>query len=221
MVTEHLWAVSKKTSVAGVHGRVQGVNEDLASRLTGIQRKMKDLESGRADYGPVLTELRQHLQGQAATLAELLAKPAPRAAPEPVMEVPVEVPGMSPELAHQVRKLEDRDPAARFEAVDELLRSRDEAVLEHLLPMLKDKDLFVRRLTVEGLRDFRQTEVVEALLVSLADAEDIVRDTAWRSLKEITGQKIPFEASASKDARTRSQENWREWWKKNRESFGI
>ena len=210
-----------KTGVAGVGGRLQSVNDELTQKLVGLERNVKNLAADRPDYGPALADLRQQLQRQAVKLAELLARPVPQNQPVSVAEPTPEVPGLSAELAHQVGKLNDKDPAARFEAVDELLRSKDEAVLEHLLPMLKDEDLFVRRLTVEGLRDFRQMTVVDALLVSLTDDEDIVRDTAWRSLKEITGQKIPFEASGSKDARTRAQRNWREWWQKNRDSFGV
>ena len=211
-----------KSSVAEVGDRVQGTSEELNKTVAALDGRVREIESRRPDYGPVLTELRQQLQRQAVTLAELLAKPVAQAVPAMVDPEPVAVvPGLPPDLAHQVRKLEEADPAARFEAVDELLRSKDGAVLEHLLPMLKDEDLFVRRLTVEGLRGFRQSEVVDALLVSLADPEDIVRDTAWRSLKELTGQKIPFEAAGSREARARGQRRWRDWWDKNRASFGI
>lgn len=212
---------SLEKGVSGVNGQLQSVNEALGQKLAGLERSLKNLAADRPDYGPVLTDLRQQLQRQAVTLAELLARPVPQAIPVRVAAPVAEVPGLPAALAHQVGKLADKDPAARFEAVDELLRSKDEAVLEHLLPMLKDEDLFVRRLTVEGLRDFRRVAVVDALLDSLTDDEDIVRDTAWRSLKEITGQKIPFEASGSKDARARAQRSWSDWWQKNRDSFGI
>lgn len=212
---------SLEKSVAAVNARLGGVNDALAQKLTGLERNVKNLAADSPDYAPALSDLRQQLQRQAATLAELLARPVAQAVPVRLAEPTPEVPGLPAALAHQVGKLADKDPAARFEAVDELLRSKDEAVLEHLLPMLKDEDLFVRRLTVEGLRDFRRVAVVDALLVSLTDDEDIVRDTAWRSLKEITGQKIPFEASASKDARARAERSWADWWEKNRASFGI
>ena len=119
-----------------------------------------------------------------------------------------------------MKKLSATDPAVRFEAVDELLRSKNALVLPPLLPLARDPDSFVRRLTVEGLRDFKRPEVVEALLVALVDSDDNVRDTAWRSLKEVTGQKFPFETNATKDARARAVQRWQEWWEKNKATFG-
>ena len=198
------------------------LGEQLTRTGDALRAGLRDVEVRRPDYGPVLTELRQQLQKQAVTLAELVAMPRSVPAPEMPIDVPVvAVAGLPAELAHQIAKLEDEDPAARFEAVDELLRSENLDVLEHLLPMLKDEDLFVRRLVVEGLRDFRDPSVVDALLVALADPEDIVRDTAWRSLKVLTGQKLPFEASGSRDSRARAQQRWQDWWQKNRDSFGV
>ncbi len=183
---------------------------------------LQEAERLRPDLGPGLADLRQQLQHQAVSLAQLLAQPRPReVVPAAVSEPPVVIPGLAPELVHQVAKLKDADAATRFEAVDELLRSKDAQVLEHLLPMAKDADLFVRRLTVEGLKDFHKPAVVDVLIVALADPEDIVRDTAWRSLKDLTGQKLPFEASGSRDARLRAQQKWQEWWDKNRDTFGA
>lgn len=193
-----------------------------ASRLAALQQNLQELQRSRPDYGPVLTELRLQLQQQAVTLAELKALPRARE-PEPaapVASTPAPVPGISPALSHQIGRLKDADPATRFEAVDELLRSKEPAILEHLLPMAKDEDTFVRRLTVEGLKDFRQAAAVDALLVALADPVEIVRDTAFRSLKDLTGQKLPFDATAPRDSRARMQQRWQEWWEKNRETFG-
>jgi len=193
------------------------------STQTALQA-LQEAERKRPDVAALLTELRAQMQQQAAALAELAAQPRPHAAdamqprqPEPAPAPP----GLSPELAHHVAKLKDDDAATRFEAVDELLRSREPLVLEHLLPMTKDVDTFVRRLTVEGLKDFHKPAVVDALIVALADPEEIVRDTAWRSLKDLTGQKLPFEAAGSREARARAQQKWQEWWDKNRDSFGT
>ena len=62
--------------------------------------------------------------------------------------------------------------------------------------------------------------VVEALLAGLADADENVRDTAWGSLKILTGQKLPFEATGTKDVRARAVQRWQEWWDKNKATFG-
>lgn len=200
-----------------------GLAKELRASRTALEGMLREMEERQPDYGPVLTELRQQLQQQAVALAELKAMPRPQpAAPAAAEPLPAAemAPGLPPELGHLVAKLGDEDPATRFEAVDELLRSKNPAVLEHLLPMAKDADLFVRRLTVEGLRDFRQPSVVDTLITALADPEEIVCDTAWRSLKEVTGQRFPFDYSASRDARVRAQQRWQEWWDKNRETFG-
>ena len=38
---------------------------------------------------------------------------------------------------------------------------------------------------------------------------------------KLTGQKIPFDASApNKETRLRGQQRWQEWWEKNRATFG-
>jgi HEAT repeat protein len=120
----------------------------------------------------------------------------------------------------QVKKLAAGEPATRFEGVDELLRSKDALVLPHLLPMVKDADAFVRRLTVEGIGQWKRAEVVDALLLALADSDEYVRETAWRSLKDVTGQKIAFEATGTKDVRARGVQRWQEWWDKNKPTFG-
>ena len=76
------------------------------------------------------------------------------------------------------------------------------------------------RLTVEVLRDFRHADAVDALLAALADDDENVRDTAWRSLRDLTGQKLAFDATASKDARGKAAAKWQEWCGTARATFG-
>ena len=128
-------------------------------------------------------------------------------------------PALPPALAHQIARLKDKDAGNRFEAVDQLVISKNPAAQRYLLPMLKDSDAFVRRLTAEGLASFKQKTTVDALLVALADPESIVRHTTHASLKKLTGQNIQFNPDGSNTARAASQRRWKEWWKKNREKF--
>ena len=76
-------------------------------------------------------------------------------------------------------------------------------------------------MTVEGLREFQKPEAVDALIDALRDEDENVCDTAWRSLRDLTGQKFKFEASASKEARGRSAQAWQDWWVKARATFGT
>jgi hypothetical protein len=200
--------------------------EQARQEMGLIRQEGRDAAASAVDYRPLFDDLRRQLQRQAAELAELRSVPA-GAAPAPVEPAPAEVPeggaaepALPGALGEQVKRLQSTDPAIRFEAVDELLRSKEAAVLPHLLPLARDPDSFVRRLTIEGLRDWKRPEVVETLLVGMGDADENVRDTAWRSLREVTGQKFPFEATASKDARARAQQRWQEWWDKNKVAFG-
>ncbi len=213
--------------------RLLGLGQEMArtqGRLEALQQDVAQLGRGQVDYGPALVDLRQQLQRQAVLLADLAAQPRPKddvdvmRPVDPAMGAPsnpdAAVAGLPPELAHQVGRLGDSDEGVRFEAADELLRSKDPRVLASLLPMAKDSDTFVRRLVIEGLRDFVRHDVVEALLVALADPEEIVRDSAWRSLKAVTGQSLPFEAGAAKEARSKAQQRWQDWWQKAKPAFG-
>ncbi len=200
--------------------------EQVRQGLASLHQQQQRRDAAVVDYRPLFDDLRQQILRQAAALAELRANPvgSPAAEAAAPVEAPVEPPadtgGVPAALQPHVAKLASTVAALRFEAVDELLRSKDQAVLPHLLPMTRDPDEFVRRLTVEGLRDFKHVDAVEALLAALADADENVADTAWRSLRELTGQKLPFEAGATKDARARAQLRWQEWWEKNKATFG-
>lgn len=207
------------TAQSDLQKQLDALKADIAS-LAATQRSLA------IDYRPLLEDLRQR------QLRTLEAVSAVRAAPvvdsTPVVPTPApesapadaSAPTLPPALLEQVKKLTAGEPATRFEGVDELLRSKDPLVLPSLLPMVKDADAFVRRLTVEGIGQWKRAEVVEALLTALADTDEYVRETAWRSLKEVTSQKIAFEATGTKDARARGVQRWQEWWDKNKATFG-
>lgn len=194
----------------------------LNSSLAALASTVRALSASAVDYRPLFEDLRQR-QVRLLDAVSTLRAPAPAAVAEPSPPPPPEAvpaPNLPPELAEQVRRLAAADPATRFEAVDDLIRSKNAAVLPHLLPMAKDADPFVRRLTVEGLNEWRRPEVVETLLAAMGDTDEYVRDTAWRSLREVSGQKFPFDTAASKDARARAVQKWQEWWDRNKATFG-
>lgn len=218
----------QKEALDAVEAKVVEALEEQARSVRSLRDEVLAVRDSRPDYMPVLDRLQGRIAELASAVAELKAMPRPE--PRDAMHDP-DVPassgdevareaGLPPELVHEVARLDDPDAGTRFEAVDDLLRSKNPAVLEHLLPMAQDADIFVRRLTVEGLRQFHSPAAVEVLLVALADPEEIVRDTAWRSLKELTGQNIPFEATGNEASRLRAQRRWQEWWERNKDTFG-
>ncbi|MGA0059948.1 MAG: HEAT repeat domain-containing protein [Planctomycetota bacterium] len=140
-------------------------------------------------------------------------RPAPDRAADPASG------GLPPEIAHHVARLTDADDGVRFEAVDQLLQSKDARIYPLLVPLAKDPDLFVRRFVLEGLAEHRSAASVEALLTALADPEEVVRHTAYLGLQRLTGQTIVFDPGASADQRSAAQRRWRQWWDKNRDSY--
>lgn len=202
--------------------------DQLRQEVVALRQELRTGQAATIDYRPLFDDLRQQLQRQAVALTELhAAAPGPAQPRDDAAPSPAPAPdaadssGLPSALAEQVRKLQSADPAIRFEAVDELVRSKNAAVLPHLLPIANDPDSFVRRVTMDGLAGFRQPAAVEALLAGLGDGDENVRDTAWRSLRELTGQKLAFDAfNPSKEVRARAQQRWQEWWDKNKATFG-
>ena len=207
----------------------------LDQELDGLRRAVRAADDRVVDYRPLFEDLRQrHVRaiavleglrdGGSMAAAALPPKGADLAAP-PSSNLPrqpaagADTDELPPDLAASVAKLSAADPAARFEAVDVLIEGKDPRVLPHLLPLAKDADAFVRRLTVEGLRGFRAVEVVDALIASLGDDDENVCDTAWRSLRDLTGQKLPFDPTANKRARASAAAKWQQWWAKARDGF--
>ncbi|MEC7726349.1 MAG: HEAT repeat domain-containing protein [Planctomycetota bacterium] len=201
----------------------------LDQEIDGLRRAVRAAEDRIIDYRPLFDDLRERHSRAIAVLEGMRDRaPAASVAAAPAPPQPVATPaasgggaGLPPALAAAAAKLGASDPAVRFEAVDVLIESKSLDVLKHLLPLANDPDAFVRRLTVEGLREFRAAAAVDALLQSLADEDENVCDTAWRSLRDLTGQKFPFDAAATKKARAGAASKWREWWAKARDSFGA
>lgn len=237
-------AESLPTEVALLQARVGGLQDALAEdraqaraavtalaeAVAAARAETAELARRQVDPAPALQRLEVAVQSLATAVAELRAMPAATpAVPQPGVVPPARqdasvVPpqgGLPAALAHQVARLADADPAVRFEAVDELVRSKDPQVGPALLPLAKDGDLFVRRLAVEGLRHFRSAAVLDALVTALADPEELVRESAWRSLQELTGQKLPFDPAASREVRSRAQKAWADWAEANKAAFGT
>ncbi|MFK7742884.1 MAG: HEAT repeat domain-containing protein [Planctomycetota bacterium] len=227
-------------SLAGMRTGAEKRGQIVETELSGMRGAIRKSSEQWIDYRPLFEDLRQRQVRQRELLEALQAKlreaPAMDTAAAGLAAGGGEpgAPGeggrtdgdgpslneLSAELTEQVKKLADDEAGVRFGAVDLLIESREPKVLPFLLPLAKDPDAFVRRLTVEGLARFQQPEAVDALIAALADEDEYVCETAWRSLRDATGQNFPFDATASKDGRARAAERWSEWWKTARATFG-
>ena len=216
------------TLVATQHERVTAKFGSLGARIGGIDESQRAIIAGQSSVKAAVKEVENEVLRLEREVANAAA--APRAAvaeasaaerdAEPGPIEPVDAgPALPASLNHQVTRLKDADAGNRFEAVDQLIQSKEPAVLPYLLPMLKDSDAFVRRLTAEGLAAFSDATTVDALLVALADPEGIVRHTAHASLRKLTKQSIVFDPDGSGSSRAAAQRRWKEWWAQSRAAF--
>jgi len=118
-----------------------------------------------------------------------------------------------------VPNLADANPSTRWEAVDELGRSKDPAVIPHIAPLLRDSDLFVRMCAARVLADLGTLQAVPALIDALEDAEPTVRESAWHALRTLTGKDFKFDPQGNDADRQKKVKSWREWWKKEGEGL--
>jgi hypothetical protein len=197
------------------------------TRVDELLAAVRRLDEVLVQQGARLALVQDEVRALSRELAELSARPVPEARParsEPGLAPPppaaaAEPGGLPPELAHHAARLADTDDGARFEAVDQLLQSKDARVYPLILPLAKDPDLFVRRLVLQGIAEHRAAASVEALINALADPEEVVRDTAHDGLRRLTGEDIAFDARAAADQRAAMQRRWKQWWDKNRDGF--
>lgn len=203
---------------------------------TDARESLRRLEDALVQHGARLALVQDEVRALTREVAAWAARPVAAAAGNPSVGGRMDVPGagtgpapgvpadmgaggLPPEIAHHAARLTDADDGVRFEAVDQLLQTKDERVYPLLVPLAKDPDLFVRRFVLEGLAEHRSAASVEALLTALADPEEVVRHTAYLGLQRLTGQTIVFDPGASADQRSAAQRRWRQWWDKNREGF--
>ncbi len=220
--------------IAGIADGLSSSGSALDQRTTQIGERIERLLATAQEQalrlGTIEGELAR-LAGEVAAVKALPraapsgfegdAEPAPMqpTAPEAAPAAAPAAPAIPPALAHEISRLSDTDPGVRFDAVDKLLQSKDLNVLPALVGALRDPDLFVRRYVADGLAAFRHVDAVDALIEALADPESIVRDTAYSSLKTLTGQKIPFESDGTKAQLAAAQRRWQDWWKGARATF--
>lgn len=134
---------------------------------------------------------------------------------------PLALQALPNDLAEYAKKLKSPDPGQRWDAVEQLARSRDPRVVAYLVPMLSDTDGFVRDHSAAVLADIGKPARVGVpfLIDALGDAEGFVRESAYSALRKLTDQNVKFEAYGKPDDRAKQQKAWRTWWTANGEKF--
>jgi HEAT repeats len=207
----------------------QRADESLAELQRAITDLRRELESGARTREERLDELSHRLAAGEDAQRELngrlgeyqksaeSARAAAEAAAKALPEKPAAPAG--PAWNSLLPNLADANPSTRWEAVDELGRSKDAAVIPHLLPLLKDSDLFVRMCVARVLADLGTLQGVPALIDALEDAEPTVRESAWNALRTLTGKDFKFDPQGNEGDRQKKVKTWREWWKKEGEGL--
>jgi len=123
------------------------------------------------------------------------------------------------ELLGVIEKLGASDPMARWEAVDQIRRRRDQALVPHVLPLLDDGDTFVRAQAIYTLGELKAMKAVPKLVKLLRDEEIMIREEALTSLIVITGQNLKFDVTGSRSVREAGIRKWEQWMAKNKDMF--
>jgi hypothetical protein len=191
-----------------------GLRKDLDSGTVGREQRLDELSHRLAQSEDAQRELTGKLE-QFQKSAES-ARAAAEAAAKALPEVPPAV-ATAPAWNALLPNLADPNPSTRWEAVDELGRTKDPAVIPHVLPLLRDSDLFVRMCAARVLADLGTLQGVPALIDALEDSEPPVRESAWNALRTLTGKDFKYDPQGSEADRAKKVKLWREWWKKEGE----
>jgi HEAT repeat protein len=151
--------------------------EELGMRVARAEDGMREMQL----QFDVLAQAAQEWRDQAA---------APSGQPQPTLPQEAAWHALLP-------RLKDENPSVRWQTIDELSRTGDPAVLEHVVMALADTDLFVRMRAASALGELKLEQALPAILDAMGDAEPMVREAACQSLKLLTGRDPRFDPSAS------------------------
>ncbi|MEQ8765018.1 MAG: HEAT repeat domain-containing protein [Planctomycetota bacterium] len=186
--------------------RVSLESTDFASRLDKTQDRQDGLE--RAVEG-----LAARLEGMALAPRGDVVMPEPAEEKEPEAKSGArDVSIFDDRTRALIDQLASGNPSVRFNAVDELLRLRDERLAPWLVDQLEDDDMFVRYLIAEGLGELGRKDVCSALIERLDDPESIVRDSAHRSLETLLGLDVSYDPNGTVEERRAGVTRWKKAW---------
>ncbi len=201
--------------VAELQRTVGAMRKELDSSALVREQRLDELSHKLAQGDDVQRELAKRLEEyqKANESARAAAEAAAKALPEKPAAAG------APAWNALLPNLADANPSTRWEAVDELGRAKDPAVIPHIVPLLKDTDLFVRMCAARVLADLGTLQGVPALIDALEDSEPTVRESAWNALRTLTGKDFKFDPQGNEADRQKKVKSWRDWWKKEGEGL--
>ncbi len=201
--------------VAELQRTVTSLRKELDTAALTREERLDELSHKLAQGDDVQRELAKRLEEykKSAESARAAAEAASKALPEKPAA------SGAPAWTALLANLADANPSTRWEAVDELGRAKDPAVIPHVVPLLKDSDLFVRMCAARVLADLGTLQGVPGLIDALEDAEPTVRESAWHALQTLTGKDFKFDPQGNEADRQKKVKAWREWWKKEGEGL--
>jgi hypothetical protein len=237
-----LGSLAGSAGSTGSSDRITAIEQELAARKTEIARAQNDI----ANLGKTLLgagDVREQLDGIVLRQDELLEKvgvltasnvelkgrveavegrPPVLLAPNDAAAAPDPAAG-APEpdaaLLAILERLSSKDATERWEAVDQIRKRRDKALVPYVLPLLDDRDTFVRAQAVYTLGELRATEAVPKLVKLLRDDELMIREESLTSLVVITGQNYRFDVDGSRDVREKGIKRWEQWLGENKDKL--
>ena len=231
-VPERLESMQEES--AGQSATLARMSKDVAELQDGLvavgklRERVEGLSLRQDESGQKISRLFASVEGIRTDLTEVSDRPPVIvSSPGPATEdggggggasAPTDV-APDGELLAIIEKLGASDPMARWEAVDQIRRRRDQALVPHVLPLLDDGDTFVRAQAIYTLGELKAMKAVPKLVKLLRDEEIMIREEALTSLIVITGQNLKFDVTGSRSVREAGIRKWEQWMAKNKDMF--
>lgn len=188
-----------RTELAAARASAKSGEADVEKRFAELSLRLAKSEDERSALASRLDGV---ASGAAAAIAAGAAPQAPAVEPE------------APWKAH-VADLKSTNEGLRIQAIEELRKSLDPEVVQHLVPMLGDPNVFVRIATARSLGQLKAKPAIGPLIDLLEDVESVVREHAYLALRAITSQELKFDPLANESERAKRVKAWRDWFAKD------
>ena len=225
-------AARRQHDQAGVEARIENIKKYMRESET-LKERVQELEvrsAAAADSNGSVQRDVAALRGQIGELVANIGKiatPGPASQPvktneeasPPVANANPTLPPLPKDLQDVAKNLKSGEPGLRFDAVEQLGKSRDPRVVPYVAGALGDSDDFVRRVAAEVLGDLNAKTAIPLLIDGLMDEQLHVRQAVIGALRKVSGQNIKYDEYGKKEERVKQQRLWKTWWDQNQEKI--